>query len=70
MKNPPADPILAELRARREAYAAKFNYDPEAIVKDIQVMKSTSDRKYITLPPLPATPPSHCHACGRPKDAT
>ncbi len=70
MNNPPEDPILAELRAIREAYAAKLNYDPVAIVKDIQAMKATSDRKYITLPSKPVTPPRHCYACGRPKDAT
>ncbi len=71
MDNPPADPILAELRALREAYAAKFNYDPAAIAKDIQAMKATSDGEYITLSSKPVTPPGIAMLaclCGRPRE--
>ena len=30
------DPIVEEVRAAREAYAAKFNYDLDAIFEDIK----------------------------------
>ena len=30
------DPIVAEVRRARERYAAQFNYDLEAIVRDVQ----------------------------------
>ena len=30
------DPIIAELRERREAYAKRFNYDIRAICKDLK----------------------------------
>ena len=66
MENPPADPILAELRAVREAHAAKFNYDSAAIVKDIQAMEAASDRTFVQLPSKPREP---CCVCGHPKEA-
>ena len=66
MENLPADPILAELRAVREAHAAKFNYDSAAIVKDIQAMEAASDRTFVQLPPKPR---ERCCVCGHPKEA-
>ena len=66
MENLPADPILAELRAVREAHAAKFNYDSVAIVKDIQAMEAASDRTFVQLPSKPREP---CCVCGHPKEA-
>ncbi len=63
-----ADPIVAEVRAVREAHAARFNYDPVAIVKDMQALQATSSHPYVHLPPMLATAPGHCHACGQPKD--
>ena len=44
------DPIVEEIRQIREAYAAKFNYDIEAIVKDIQRQQKESGREFVTLP--------------------
>ncbi len=42
------DPIIAELRAIREAYAARFDYDVEAMFRDIRarqaVRRTTGDR--------------------------
>lgn len=68
MEVPETDPIIAEIRAVREARAARFNYDVRAMFEDLRAMKATSDREYITLPPKPVTPPGHCYACGRSKD--
>jgi hypothetical protein len=40
----PADPIVEEVRRVREAYAARFNYDPEAIFQDIKRQEQESGR--------------------------
>ena len=44
------DPIVEEIRQIREAYAAQFNYDIEAIVNDIQRQQQESGREFVTLP--------------------
>jgi len=49
MKTPP-DPIIAELRAVRDAHAARFNYDVAAIFRDIQRMQEALGRECISLP--------------------
>jgi len=49
MKTPP-DPIIAELRAIRDAHAARFNYDVAAIFRDIQRMQEALGRECISLP--------------------
>ena len=69
MEVPETDPIIAELRAIREARAARFNYDIRAMMEDLRSMKDDPEWEYITLPPKPVTPPGHCYACGRPKDS-
>ena len=43
------DPIMAELRAVREAYAAQFNYDVEAMFKDIRAKERVSGHEYVRL---------------------
>jgi hypothetical protein len=45
------DPIVAEVRRIRDEYARKFNYDLDAIFKDIQQKQSTSGRTYVSFPP-------------------
>ena len=45
------DPIVAEVRAVREAHAAKFNYDIAAICADLKRMEKQSGRKYVSFPP-------------------
>ena len=45
------DPIIDELRAVRDAHAARFNHDVEAIFRDIQVQQEASGREYVSLPP-------------------
>ena len=36
MQTPQTDPIIAEVRAARDKHAAQFDYNVEAIFKDIQ----------------------------------
>jgi hypothetical protein len=45
------DPIVEEVRRVREAHAARFNYDLDAIVRDLREQQKNSGRTYITLPP-------------------
>lgn len=49
------DPIIDEIRRVREAYAARFNHDVEAIYEDIRKHQEQSGRTYVRLPPRPAT---------------
>jgi len=44
------DPIIAELRAGRDAHAERFNYDVKAIFQDIRAMQAMSGRKYVRYP--------------------
>jgi hypothetical protein len=45
------DPIVAEVRKAREAYAAKFNYDLEAIFQDLKRQERESGRTFVSFPP-------------------
>lgn len=51
MESTKTDPIIAELRAIREAYAARFDYDVAAMFRDIQARQKASGREYVSLPP-------------------
>ncbi len=44
------DPIVDEIRRGREAYAAKFNFDLEAIYQDIKRQEQESGHEIVTLP--------------------
>ena len=55
MRETLTDPIIDELRAARDEHAARFNYDVEAIFRDIQAQQEASGRKYVRLPPRRAT---------------
>ena len=50
METKQTDPILAELRAIRRAYAARFNYDVDAMFRDIRARQEASGREYVRLP--------------------
>ena len=50
METRQTDPIIAELRAIRERYAARFNYDVEAMFRDIRAKQKASGREYVRLP--------------------
>jgi hypothetical protein len=43
------DPIVAEVRAIREAYAKRFNYDLDAICRDLKEQEKMSGRKTVSL---------------------
>jgi hypothetical protein len=45
------DPILAEIRQIREAYAKRFNYDVRAMLRDLKEQQIKSGRKTVSLPP-------------------
>ena len=46
---PWVDPIVEEVRRVREAYAAKFNYNLEAIFADIKKKEEASGREFVNF---------------------
>jgi hypothetical protein len=44
------DPIVEEIRHFRDEHAKKFNYDLDAIYKDIQQRQAQSGKKLVSLP--------------------
>lgn len=51
------DPIVAEIRAIREAHAKQFNYDLRAIVADLKRQERESGEVYVSYPPNRVSPP-------------
>jgi len=45
------DPIVAEVRRRREEYAARFNDDLKAICRDLREKQRKGSRTIVSLPP-------------------
>lgn len=45
------DEIVEEVRAFRDAYAKKFDYDVQAIYQDLKEEEIRSGRKVVFLPP-------------------
>lgn len=45
------DPVVEEVRAIRDAYAARFNYDIEAMCRDLREEEARSGREVVALPP-------------------
>ena len=43
-----SDPIVAEVRHARDAYAARFNYDLRAIFRDLKEREKRSGRKLVS----------------------
>ena len=60
MQTSETDPIIAEVRAVRKAYAARFDYDVEAIFRDIRARQEASEREYVRLAARRAVP-AHEH---------
>jgi hypothetical protein len=50
------DPLVAEVRAIREAYAKQFDYDLEAISRDLKEQEIRSGRKTVSLASRRAVP--------------
>lgn len=57
MPNQPTDPIISEVRAVREAHAARFGYDIAAIFRNIRAMQDESKREYVRFPGRPVDIP-------------
>jgi len=45
------DPVVAEVRAIREEYAKKFNYDVRALCRDLQEQEEKTGRTTVSLTP-------------------
>lgn len=52
---PPEDPIIAELRATREALFAAAGYDLAEFARRLRAEQARSGHPVVTLPPRPAT---------------
>jgi len=46
-----SDPIVEEIKRIREEYAARFNYDLEAIVRDVQRRQRDGEYEVVSRPP-------------------
>lgn len=47
------DPIVDEVRAAREAYARRFNFDLKLMFEDLQRRQQESGRKLVSFAPKP-----------------
>jgi len=45
------DPIVEEIKRIREEYAARFNYDLEAIARDVRSRQDDGDHQVVRRPP-------------------
>jgi hypothetical protein len=50
------DPIVDEVRKIRDAHAARFNYDLDAIFRDIKEQEKKSGRQFVSFPARKAEP--------------
>ncbi|MDE0331553.1 MAG: hypothetical protein OXL41_06755 [Nitrospinae bacterium] len=50
MQTTQTDPIIAEVRAARDAHAARFGYDVAEIFRDIRAMQDASGSEYVCHP--------------------
>lgn len=50
------DPIVDEVRRVRDAHAAMFNYDLDAIFRDIKEQEKMSGLKFVSYPPRRTEP--------------
>lgn len=50
METRQTDPTITELRAIRQAYAARFDYDVDAMFRDLRARQEVSRREYVRLP--------------------
>ena len=50
MRATETDPVIAEIRAVRDEHAARFDYDIDAIFRDIRAAQETSGREHVRYP--------------------
>ncbi|MCP3957037.1 MAG: hypothetical protein GY719_04210 [bacterium] len=48
------DPVVEEVRAIRDAYAKRFDYDLDAIASDLRKKEASSDRELVDPAPKKA----------------
>ena len=65
MQSTQTDPIIAELRAVRDQHAARFDFDVEAIFRDIRAKQNASGREYVRYPARRASFTSNSNALKR-----
>lgn len=58
------DPIVDEVRRIRDAHAAMFNYDLDAIFQDIKEQEKKSGLKFVSYPPRKIEPDKVQHTTG------
>jgi hypothetical protein len=58
------DPIVDEVRRIRDAHAAMFNYDLDAIFQDIKEQEKKSGLKFVSYPPRKIEPDKGPHITG------
>ena len=63
------DPIVAEVRKTRDRHAAKFNYDLDAIFRDLKEREKSSGRAYVSYQPRLCPKPSAIAVPGAKPDA-
>lgn len=56
------DPIVDEVRRIREEYAARFNYDLDAICQDLKLRQARNGRKAVRLEPKRVQKPAKVKA--------
>ena len=44
------DPVITEVRAIRDEYAARFDYDVGRMFQDLRDRQNASDRRYVCYP--------------------
>ncbi|MDE2724177.1 MAG: hypothetical protein OXI59_12450 [Gemmatimonadota bacterium] len=69
MPNPPTDSIISEVRAVRDAHAARFGYDLAAIFRNIRAMQDESGREYVRFPARPVVTSDTQHGLSGARDA-
>lgn len=50
------DPVVEEVRAIRDEYARRLNYDIEAICRDLRAQEPQSGHEVVSLPPKRIVP--------------
>lgn len=45
------DPVVEEVRRVRDEHASQFNYDVDAIVRDLKRQEAESGRVFVSYPP-------------------
>ena len=59
------DPLIAEIRAVRDEYAARFDYDVAAMFRDLRARQDASKRVYVHRPARAvAAPPGVGNSAG------